>query len=68
MQLPLFEIRNQSRSLFAWLIGHQPAVLFPQNKLAISNQLAVLFFQNKSASVINHHPNEQAAHLLNFFL
>jgi hypothetical protein len=45
--------------LFVWLIRHQPAVLFSQNKPAISNQLAVLFSQNKSAPAISHQPNEQ---------
>jgi hypothetical protein len=33
--------------LFVWLISHQPAELFSQNKPATSNQPAVLFFQNK---------------------
>jgi hypothetical protein len=48
-------------SLFAWLISHQPAVLFSQNKPATSNQPAVLFSQNKPALAISHQPNEQAA-------
>jgi hypothetical protein len=47
-------------SLFAWLISHQPAVLFSHNKPATSNQSAVLFSQNKPASAISHQPNEQA--------
>jgi hypothetical protein len=47
-------------SLFAWLISHQPAVLFFQNKPVTSNQPAVLFSQNKSAPAISHQPNEQA--------
>jgi hypothetical protein len=47
-------------SLFAWLISHQPAVLFSQNKPAISNQPAVLFSQNKPALAISHQPTEQA--------
>jgi hypothetical protein len=47
-------------SLFAWLISHQPAVLFSQNKSAASNQQAVLFSQNKPAPAISHQPNEQA--------
>jgi hypothetical protein len=46
--------------LFVWLISHQPAVLFSQNKLATSNQPTVLFSQNKSAPAISHQPNEQA--------
>jgi hypothetical protein len=47
-------------ALFAWLISHQPAVLFSQNKSAISNQPTVLFSQNKSAPAISHQPTEQA--------
>jgi hypothetical protein len=47
-------------ALFAWLISHQPAVLFSHNKPATSNQPAVLFSQNKPASAISHQPNEQA--------
>jgi hypothetical protein len=47
--------------LFAWLISHQPAVLFSQNKPATSNQPAVLFSQNKPAPAISHQPTEQAA-------
>jgi hypothetical protein len=47
-------------SLFAWLISHQPAVLFSQNKPATNNQPAVLFSQNKPAPVISHQPNERA--------
>jgi hypothetical protein len=35
--------------MFVWLIRHQPAVLFSQNKPTISNQPAVVFSQNKSA-------------------
>jgi hypothetical protein len=53
---------NNQRSLFAWLISHQPAVLFSQNKPATSNQPALLFSQNKSAPAISHQPNEQAGH------
>jgi hypothetical protein len=47
-------------ALFVWLISHQPAVLFSQNKPAITNQPAVFFSQNKPAPVISHQPNEQA--------
>jgi hypothetical protein len=47
-------------ALFVWLISHQPALLFSQNKPATSNQPAVLYFQNKSAPTISHQPNEQA--------
>jgi hypothetical protein len=38
-----------TNTLFAWLISHQPAVLFSQNKPATSNQPAVLFSQDKPA-------------------
>jgi hypothetical protein len=41
-------------SLFAWLISHQPTVLFSHNKSATSNQPAVLFSQNKPAPAISH--------------
>jgi hypothetical protein len=47
-------------SLFAWLISHQPAVLFSQNKSATSNQPTLFFSQKKSTSAISHQPNEQA--------
>jgi hypothetical protein len=41
---------NKSLSaMFAWLISHQPAALFSQNKPTTSNQPAVFFSQNKSA-------------------
>jgi hypothetical protein len=49
-----------SNSLFVWLISHQPAVLFSQNKSATNKQPAVLFSHNKSAPAISHQPNEQA--------
>jgi hypothetical protein len=54
--------------LFAWLISHQPAVLFSHNKPAISNQPAVLFSQNKPAPAISYQPTEQAEDLLSLFL
>jgi hypothetical protein len=54
-------------ALFAWLISHQPTVLFSQNKSATNNQPAVLFSQNKPAPVISHQPNEQAASLTTTF-
>jgi hypothetical protein len=47
-------------ALFVWLISHQPAVLFSQNKPAASNQPTIFFSQNKSASATSHQPNEQA--------
>jgi hypothetical protein len=43
----------------AWLISHQPAVLFSQNKPATNNQPTVLFSQNKPAAAISHQPTEQ---------
>jgi hypothetical protein len=52
--------RNSSIAMFVWLISHQPAVLFSQNKPATSNQPTILFSQNKSAPAISHQPNEQA--------
>jgi hypothetical protein len=60
---PLYELSftvYTTCALFVWLISHQPAVPFSQNKPAISNQSAVLFSQNKSAPAISHQPNEQA--------
>jgi hypothetical protein len=53
-------IQRRCLALFAWLISHQPAVLFSQNKPATSNQPTVLFSQNKLAPAISHQPNEQA--------
>jgi hypothetical protein len=50
-------------ALFAWLISHQPTVLFSHNKPATSNQPAVLFSQNKPAPAISHQPTEQADNL-----
>jgi hypothetical protein len=52
---------RKSFALFVWLISHQPAVLFSQNKPAINNQPALLFSQNKSTPAISHQPNKQAA-------
>jgi hypothetical protein len=49
-------------TLFVWLISHQSAVLFSQNKPATGNQPAVLFSQNKPAPATSHQPNEQAGH------
>jgi hypothetical protein len=46
--------------LFAWLISHQTAVFFSQNKPATSNQPTVLFSQNEPAPAISHQPNLQA--------
>jgi hypothetical protein len=41
-------------ALFAWLISHQPAVLFSQNKSATNNQPAVLFLSAQTS--ISHQP------------
>jgi hypothetical protein len=49
--------------LFTWLISHQPAILFSQNKPATSNQPTVLFSQNKPAPAISHQPNERVVPL-----
>jgi hypothetical protein len=54
---------HETNTLFAWLISHQPAVLFSHIKPATSNQPAVLFSQNKPALAISHQPTEQAASL-----
>jgi hypothetical protein len=56
-----FHIICLELALFAWLINHQPAVLFSQNKPATTNYPAVLFSQNKPAPTISHQPIEQAA-------
>jgi hypothetical protein len=57
----VFPEGGKACALFAWLISHQPAVLFSQNKSATNNQPTVLFSQNKSALAISHQPTEQAA-------
>jgi hypothetical protein len=49
-------------ALFAWLISHQPTILFSQTKPVTNNQSAVLFSQNKPTPAISHQPNEQAAY------
>jgi hypothetical protein len=63
MVAPVSRYHSEASSLFAWLINHQPAVLFSHNKPATSNQPAVLFSQNKPAPAISDQPNEQAAEL-----
>jgi hypothetical protein len=67
-QPPATEIEEQTSQLkknhgimFAWLISHEPAVLFSQNKPATSNKPTILFSQNKPTPVIIHQPNEPAA-------
>jgi hypothetical protein len=47
---------DSANALFAWLISHQPALLFSQNKPTTSNQPTVLFSQNKPAPTISHQP------------
>jgi hypothetical protein len=49
--------------MFVWLINHQPAELFSQNKSAVSNQPTVLFSQNKPAPAISHQPTEHAVYI-----
>jgi hypothetical protein len=61
-KLLLITHRNHVIALFAWLISHQPAVLFSQNKPVSSNQPTVLFSQNKPAPAISHQPSEQAVY------
>jgi hypothetical protein len=56
----LMDETDGRNALFAWLISHQPTILFSQNKPATSNQPAVLFSQNKPAPAISHQPTEQA--------
>jgi hypothetical protein len=58
---PPNSISLHTRSLFAWLISHQPALLFSHNKSPTSNQPAVRFSRNKPGPAISHRPNEQAA-------
>jgi hypothetical protein len=58
-KLPLKILGKNIYTLFIWLISHQPAVLFSQNKPATGNQPAVLFSQNKPAPAISHQPNKQ---------
>jgi hypothetical protein len=45
--------------LIVWLISHQPALLFSQNKPTTNNQPTVFFSQNKTTPAISHQPNEQ---------
>jgi hypothetical protein len=45
----MFAETGKVHDLLVWLISHQPAVLFSQNKPATSNHPTVLFSQNKSA-------------------
>jgi hypothetical protein len=51
-------------ALFVWLIGHQPKVLFSQNKSVSINQPVILFSHNKPAPAISHQPNEHVVCLL----
>jgi hypothetical protein len=60
-RLAAINASNCIDAMFVWLISHQPALLFSQNKPAITNQPTVLFSQNKSVPTISHQPNEQAA-------
>jgi hypothetical protein len=47
-------LKSQSNALFAWLISHQPAVFFSQNKPATSNQYS-------SLRTNQHQPSEPPA-------
>jgi hypothetical protein len=51
---------ERTNALFSWLISHQSAVLFSQNKPDTRNQPAVLFSHNKPTPAISHQPTEQA--------
>jgi hypothetical protein len=54
--LPVQHLASSSfppTAMFAWLISHQPAVLFSQNKPTTSNQPAIRFSQNKPAPTIS---------------
>jgi hypothetical protein len=42
---------------FVWLISHQPAVLFSQNKPATSNQPAILFLSEQIST--SHQPTAE---------
>jgi hypothetical protein len=42
--------REPKSALFAWLISHQPAVLFSRNKPASSNQAKVLFLSEQTST------------------
>jgi hypothetical protein len=52
-----FQFLRPPGTLFAWLISHQPAILFSQNKPATSNQPSI-------QTSTSHQPNEQVARLL----
>jgi hypothetical protein len=54
--------------MFVWLISHQPAVLFSQNKPATNNQPTTLLSQNKSELATSHKPNEQAAYVTKLYI
>jgi hypothetical protein len=56
--LALYMFNSPPIALFPWLISHQPAVLFSQNKPTTNNQPIVLFSQNKPAPAISHQPTE----------
>jgi hypothetical protein len=51
-------MKRGTDTLFVWLISHQPAVVFHQNKPNTSNQPTVLFSHNKSAPAISHQSND----------
>jgi hypothetical protein len=57
MHLKIWLFR-EANALFVWLISHETAILFSQNKPATSNQPTVLFSQKKSASATSNQPNE----------
>jgi hypothetical protein len=52
-QTPFFlfftDPKQDTTTLFVWLIRHHPSVFFSHNKSTISNQPSVFFTQNKLA-------------------
>jgi hypothetical protein len=48
--------RGESTVLIAWLISHQPAILFSQNKPVTNNHPAVLLSRNKPTLATGYQP------------
>jgi hypothetical protein len=55
----LVQLHTHRQRLFAWLINHQPAVLFSHNKPP-TETTAVLFSQKRPAPAIGHRSTEPA--------
>jgi hypothetical protein len=61
VQYVFFEVKHHDiHALFVWIISHQPALRFSQNKPAISKQYFSLRTNQHQSSLISHQPNEQA--------